>query len=134
MVFVWEMFPEVGGQKSPEGLYSQKAAGEPREGREQLEKNLGGGTVWAVPRASGPGGTLPQTSQVHRLGVASASCPNHKGCAGCLAHFSGLAKTGGQMRVSVCGSSAGQKRSAPCASCMLVGPQVPLGNSCAVKQ
>lgn len=35
---IWGMVPEVRGQKSPEGVYSQKAAGEAREESKQQEK------------------------------------------------------------------------------------------------
>lgn len=64
-------------------------------------------------------------------GEASVSCPNHKGCAGCLACSSGLPRVGGQVKVGGCGFSAGQKCSAASLSTLCRGPQVPFGNCCA---
>lgn len=123
---VWGTFPEAGGQKSPEGVYSQKVAGGDGERREQLEKNPAGNRSGCAKSLWATRNIAAELSSA-LAGEASASCPNHKGRAG-------LPRTQGQMRVSVCGSSAGQKWSAPPLATLCVrGTPGPFGNCCAVE-
>lgn len=105
--FDWGAFPEVRGRSHLREYISRRLLEEP-----EREKNPAGEQVEVYQEPPGQEERCSRAVKCISWGRLLQAVPTTEGHAGCLAHSSGLPGAGGQLSVSVRGSSAGQKGSA----------------------